>query len=112
MISTSTMSRLVVVVTVVVSTVILGFLPGHVSGFTPRTTSTVTPQRSSMFVSFHPAKAVVPTRPPSVATMAAASRMVALRRMSEDENAESSKISADGTFYDDEVRMLLFIVLL
>ena len=113
--TTTSMTRVLVVVTVVVSTVVLGFLPGQVSGFTPRTTSTVTTQRSSMFVPFHPAKAVVPTRPPSVATMAAASRMVALRSMADDENdkavsTESSKISADGTFYDDEVRMLILKV--
>ena len=60
--------------------------------------------------SFQPAKTVLPSRPPMSAV--AAARLV-LRMAEEGEKSENdvaSKISADGTFYDDEVSNLRLIL--
>ena len=85
--------------------IIAAILIQTIYGFVPNT-----PQQRAVVVTskFLPANFVSAAAPTNALTPAAFLRMAT---DSEDSNkAVESKISADGTFYDDEVRLFLFFV--
>jgi len=71
--------------------VVLAFIVQAISGYAPKNIQRVTTFRPANLV--HGASPTYTTAPP----------FLVLRMSSEEEGSVASKISADGTFYDDEV---------